>query len=88
MSDSATLTARVVPPPLLGGGGATKMLERNFLGYRRLWGSSSPGSSNPSSISSRSVWDSESSSGTLPDPVANRFDTPPTSLLRCSEPPR
>lgn len=37
MSDSATLTARVAPPPLLGGGGATKMLERNFLVYRRLW---------------------------------------------------
>jgi lipooligosaccharide transport system permease protein len=37
MSDSVTLTARIVPPPLLGGGGATKMLERNFLVYRRIW---------------------------------------------------
>jgi lipooligosaccharide transport system permease protein len=31
------LTARVAPPPLLGAGGATKMLERNFLVYRRIW---------------------------------------------------
>ncbi len=37
MSDSATLAARVVPPPLLSGGGATKMLERNYLVYRRIW---------------------------------------------------
>ncbi len=36
MSDSATLMARVIPPPMLGGG-ATKMLERNFLVYRRVW---------------------------------------------------
>ena len=37
MSESAALTARVIPPPLLGAGGATKMLERNFLVYRRIW---------------------------------------------------
>lgn len=37
MSGSATLAARVVPPQLLGAGGATKMLERNFLVYRRIW---------------------------------------------------
>lgn len=37
MSESATLTARIVPPPILAGGGAVKMLERNFLVYRRIW---------------------------------------------------
>jgi lipooligosaccharide transport system permease protein len=37
VSDSHTLTARVVPPPLLAGGGASKMLERNWLVYRRIW---------------------------------------------------
>ncbi|MFQ5518048.1 MAG: ABC transporter permease, partial [Acidimicrobiia bacterium] len=36
MTDSATLSARIAPPPLFGGG-ATKMLERNLLVYRRLW---------------------------------------------------
>ncbi|MGI9648072.1 MAG: ABC transporter permease [Acidimicrobiia bacterium] len=35
MSD--TLTARVVPPPLVTGGGAARLLERNFLVYRRIW---------------------------------------------------
>ncbi|MDH3606630.1 MAG: ABC transporter permease [Acidimicrobiia bacterium] len=33
----STLTARVVPPPALVGGGAARMLERNFLVYRRIW---------------------------------------------------
>ncbi|MDX1690085.1 MAG: ABC transporter permease [Acidimicrobiia bacterium] len=33
---SRTLSARVVPPALVGGG-ATKLLERNFLVYRRAW---------------------------------------------------
>ena len=37
MTDSPMLTARVVPPPLLGGRGATRILERNLLVYRRLW---------------------------------------------------
>ncbi len=37
MRDSATLSARVIPPPVLAGGGATKILERNFLVYRRIW---------------------------------------------------
>ena len=37
MRRSATLAARVIPPPILAGGGATKMLERNFLVYRRIW---------------------------------------------------
>lgn len=35
MSD--TLAARVVPPPLVTGGGAARLLERNFLVYRRIW---------------------------------------------------
>jgi len=33
----STLTARVMPPPALVGGGAARMLERNFLVYRRIW---------------------------------------------------
>ena len=37
MSDSATLAARVVPPPVLAGGGAIHLWERNFLVYRRVW---------------------------------------------------
>ena len=37
MNGSSTLAARVVPPPLLGAGGFTKMLERNYLVYRRAW---------------------------------------------------
>lgn len=37
MTNSRTLTARVVPPPMLAGGGASKMLERNWLVYRRIW---------------------------------------------------
>ena len=37
MTGSSTLAARVVPPPLLGAGGFTKMLERNYLVYRRAW---------------------------------------------------
>ncbi|MBT8216601.1 MAG: ABC transporter permease [Acidimicrobiia bacterium] len=35
MSD--TLAARVIPPPMLVGGGAARMLERNLLVYRRVW---------------------------------------------------
>ena len=35
MSD--TLAARVVQPPLVTGGGAARLLERNFLVYRRIW---------------------------------------------------
>jgi lipooligosaccharide transport system permease protein len=34
---SNTLTARAVPPPILAGGGAARMLERNLLVYRRIW---------------------------------------------------
>lgn len=34
---SETLAARVVPPPLVVGGGAARLLERNFLVYRRVW---------------------------------------------------
>jgi len=37
VNDSAALSMRVIPPRLLAGGGATKMLERNFLVYRRVW---------------------------------------------------
>ncbi len=37
MSDSAVLVARVLPVPTLTGGGAGKILERNFLVYRHLW---------------------------------------------------
>jgi lipooligosaccharide transport system permease protein len=37
MNDRVTLTARVTPPALYGSVGATKMLERNFLVYRRIW---------------------------------------------------
>jgi lipooligosaccharide transport system permease protein len=37
MSDRVTLTARIAPPALYGSVGATKMLERNFLVYRRIW---------------------------------------------------
>ena len=37
MTGSPTLTARVVPPPLIGAGGASKMLERNWLVYKFLW---------------------------------------------------
>ncbi|HSG79799.1 MAG TPA: ABC transporter permease [Acidimicrobiia bacterium] len=33
---SRTLSVRVVPPRMIGGG-ATKLLERNFLVYRRAW---------------------------------------------------
>lgn len=33
----STLAARAVPPPVLAGGGAARMLERNFLVYRRIW---------------------------------------------------
>lgn len=35
MSD--TLAARAIPPPLVVGGGAARLLERNFLVYRRVW---------------------------------------------------
>ena len=34
---SHSLPARVVPPPVLAGGGAGKLLERNWLVYRRIW---------------------------------------------------
>jgi lipooligosaccharide transport system permease protein len=34
---SNTLGARTVPPPLVVGGGAGRLLERNFLVYRRIW---------------------------------------------------
>ena len=34
---SRTLTARSVPAPVLAGGGATRILERNLLVYRRIW---------------------------------------------------
>ena len=34
---SNTLATRAVPPPMLVGGGAARMLERNFLVYRRIW---------------------------------------------------
>ncbi len=34
---SNILTARAVPPSILAGGGAARMLERNFLVYRRIW---------------------------------------------------
>lgn len=34
---SPTLAARVVPAPLLAGRGAGRLLERNFLVYRRAW---------------------------------------------------
>lgn len=36
MTDSATLRTRITPPILIGGG-ASKILERNVLVYRRLW---------------------------------------------------
>lgn len=32
-----TLTARIVPPPLLPGRAFTRILERNFYVYRRIW---------------------------------------------------
>jgi lipooligosaccharide transport system permease protein len=35
--ESRTLGARVVPAPVLAGGGARKLLERNWLVYRRIW---------------------------------------------------
>jgi lipooligosaccharide transport system permease protein len=35
--NSPTLTGRVVPAPLLAGRGAGRILERNFLVYRRAW---------------------------------------------------
>jgi lipooligosaccharide transport system permease protein len=34
---SNTLAARAMPPPLVTGGGAARLLERNFLVYRRIW---------------------------------------------------
>jgi lipooligosaccharide transport system permease protein len=34
---SNTLTARTIPPPMIVGGGAARLLERNFLVYRRYW---------------------------------------------------
>ena len=34
---SSTLTARAFPPPVVAGGGAVRMLERNLLVYRRIW---------------------------------------------------
>lgn len=37
MSGSPTLVARVVPPPLMAGRGFPRLLERNFLVYRRAW---------------------------------------------------
>ncbi len=37
MTESSTLVARVVPPPLLGGRAFPRMLERNFLVYKRAW---------------------------------------------------
>ena len=37
MTDSGTLVARVVPPPLLPGRAFPRLLERNFLVYRRAW---------------------------------------------------
>jgi lipooligosaccharide transport system permease protein len=36
MTDSATLRTRFVPPILIGGG-VSKILERNVMVYRRLW---------------------------------------------------
>jgi lipooligosaccharide transport system permease protein len=32
-----TVSARVVPPPLIGGRGARRIMERNLLVYRRAW---------------------------------------------------
>ena len=37
MTEPTTLVARIVPPPLLAGRGFTRLLERNFLVYRRMW---------------------------------------------------
>jgi len=37
VNDRVTLAARIAPPALYGSVGASKMLERNFLVYRRIW---------------------------------------------------
>ena len=37
MTGPGTLTARIVPPPLLPGRAFTRMLERSFYVYRRMW---------------------------------------------------
>jgi lipooligosaccharide transport system permease protein len=37
VTGSRTLTARVIPPPLAGAGGASKMLERNWIVYKHMW---------------------------------------------------
>ena len=34
---SATLVARIVPPALFPGGRAMRLVERNFMVYRRGW---------------------------------------------------
>lgn len=32
-----SLTARVAPPPMIAGRGAIRLIERNFLVYKRIW---------------------------------------------------